>query len=68
MSEKGNLSLFEEFFESQSPADYAKMLINTSPDENKEIVAKIEDRISGIKERIKKMSETGKKIKMLMRH
>ena len=44
------------------------MLINTSPDENKEIVAEIEDRISGIKERIKKMSETGKKIKMLMRH
>ena len=28
MSEKVNLSLFEEFFESSSPANYAKMLIN----------------------------------------
>ena len=36
MSEKINLSLFEEFFESSSPADYAKMLINTkNRDENK---------------------------------
>ena len=26
--EKIDLSLFEEFFESSSPADYAKMLIN----------------------------------------
>ena len=33
MSEKINLSLFEDFFESSSPADYAKMLINTSADE-----------------------------------
>ena len=39
MSEKINLSLFKEFFESSSPADYAKMLINTSPNENREIVA-----------------------------
>ena len=53
MSEKINLSLFEEFFESSSPADYAKMLINTSPDENKDIVAEIEDRISDLKERKK---------------
>ena len=37
--EKIDLSLFEEFFESSSPADYAKMLINTSPNENREIVA-----------------------------
>ena len=29
MSENINLSLFEEFFESSSPADYAKNLINT---------------------------------------
>ena len=29
MSEKNNLGLFEEFFESSSPANYAKMLINT---------------------------------------
>ena len=28
MEEKINLSLFEEFFESSSPANYAKMLIN----------------------------------------
>ena len=54
MEEKINLSLFEEFFESSSPADYAKMLINTSPDENKEIVVEIKDRISDLKERIKK--------------
>ena len=66
MEEKINLSLFEEFFESSSPADYAKKLINTSPDESKKIVEEIKDRISDLKERIKKMSE--KKKKMLMRH
>ena len=37
------------------------MLINTSPDKNKEIVAEIEGRISDLKERIKKMSEAKKK-------
>ena len=57
MEEKINLSLFEEFFESSSPADYAKKLINTSPDESKKIVEEIKDRISDLKERIKKMSE-----------
>ena len=67
MEEKINLSLFEEFFESSSPADYAKKLINTSPDESKKIVEEIKDRISDLKERIKKMSEK-KKIKMQMRH
>ena len=66
MSEKINLSLFGDFFESSSPADYAKMLINTSSDENKEIVEEIKDRLSNLKERIKKMSKTEKKI--LMRH
>ena len=36
MEEKINLSLFEEFFESSSPADYAKILINIkNRDENK---------------------------------
>ena len=40
MSEKINLSLFEDFFESSSPADYAKMLIKNS-DKNKEMVAEI---------------------------
>ena len=54
MSEKINLSLFKDFFESSSPADYAKMLINTSSDENKEIVEEIKDRLSNLKERIKK--------------
>ena len=67
MSEKINLSLFEDFFESSSPADYAKMLIKTKNlDKNKEIAAEIKDRISDLKQRIKEMSETEKK--MLMRH
>ena len=39
------------FFESPSPADYAKMLINTkNPDENKEIVPEIEYRVSDLKD------------------
>ena len=43
MKEKINLTLFEEFFESSSPADYVKMLINTkNADENKEFVKQIE--------------------------
>ena len=61
MSEKINLSLFEDFFESSSPADYAKMLINTSADEIKKIVAEIEDR-SDLKERIKKNERKRKKL------
>ena len=69
MSEKINLSLFEEIFESSSPANYAQMLINTKNlDKNKEIVEEIKDRLSDLEERIKKMSKTEKKIKMLMRH
>ena len=63
MEERINLNLFEEFFESSSPADYTKMLINTSPNENKEIVAEIKDRISDLKDRIKRMSEKEKKCK-----
>ena len=67
MTVKINLSLFEDFFESSSPADYAKTLINTkNPDENKENVADVKDRISNLKDRIRKASETEKK--MLMRH
>ena len=55
MTEKINLNLFENFFKSPSPADYAKMLSNTkNPDENKEIVAEIKDRISDLKDRIKR--------------
>ena len=67
MTVKINLSLFEDFFESSSPADYAKTLINTkNPDENKENVVDVKDRISNLKDRIRKASETEKK--MLMRH
>ena len=67
MSEKINLSLFEDFFVSPSQADYARMLIKNS-DKNKEMVAEIKERISALTNRIKKMSKTEKKIKMLMRH
>ena len=62
MAEKINLSLFEDFFESSSPADYAKELINTkNPIENKKIAAEIKNKISDLKDRIKKMSETENK-------
>ena len=67
MSKKINLSLFEEFFESSSPANYAKMLINTNPDENKKIVEEIKDRISNLKDRIKETTKKEEKIKILMR-
>ena len=61
MEEKVNLSFFEEFFELSSPADYSKMLINTkNPDENKEIVAEIKNRISDLKDKIREMSKTEK--------
>ena len=50
------------FFESLSPANYAKKLINTkNPDKHKEFVAEINDGISNLKDRIKKMSETEQK-------
>ena len=59
MAEKINLSFFKDFFESSSSADYAKTFINTkNPDENKENIADIKGRISNLKDRIKKMSET----------
>ena len=62
MSEKINLSLFEEIFESSSPANYAKMFINTKDlDTNKQIVEEIKDRMLDLKERMKKMSKTEKK-------
>ena len=62
MAEKINLSLFEDFFEPSSPADYAKELINVmDPNENKEIVAEIKNRILDLKDRIKEMSEKEKK-------
>ena len=56
MSENINLSLFEEFFESSSPADYAKNLINTKNlNENKANCSR------DLKDRNKKMSKTVKK-------
>ena len=62
MAENISLSLFEDFFESSSPADYAKELINVKdPNENKEIVAEIKNRILDLKDRIKEMSEKEKK-------
>ena len=55
MAEKINLSLFEDFFESSSPVDYAKTFINTkNPDKNKESVVEIKDRLSDLKDKIKK--------------
>ena len=69
MSEKINLSLSEDFFESQSPAIYAKMLINTeNPDKNKDFVAEIKERISNLKEGIREMGEKEQKLIMLMTH
>ena len=54
MAENINLSLFKDFFELSSPADYTKMLINIkNPNENKEIVAEIIGKISYLKNRIK---------------
>ena len=68
MEEKINLSLSKDFFQSSSPADYAKELINTkNPDENKEHLAGIKNRISDLKDRIKK-NQWNRKKKMLMRH
>ena len=68
MEEKINLSLFEDFFEFSSPTDYAKELINTSPDKNKKNVAAAKDRISDLEDRIEQMSDKEKKYKMQMRH
>ena len=58
MEEKINLSLFEDFFEFSSPADYAKTLINIkNADENIGIVAEAKDRISDLKDRVKEMKQ-----------
>ena len=51
IAEKIDLGLFKDFFESSSPANYAKTLINTkNPNENKEIVVEIKDRVSNLKD------------------
>ena len=64
MEENINLSLFKDFFEFLSPADYAKELINIkNQDENKKIVKEIKDRISDLKDRIERMSDKEKKDK-----
>ena len=64
LEEKIYLILSENIFESSSPVDYAKKLINTeNANENKEAVAKREDRRLGLKDRIKEMSEAEKKYK-----
>ena len=56
--------MFKDFFESSSPADYIKDLINTkNPDKNKEIVPKIKSRMSDLKDWIKETSEREKKNK-----
>ena len=70
MEEKTNLSLYEEFFQSLSPANYAKMLINTKDlDKNKEFVEEKKQNIRFRRQnKKKKMNEKEKKRKMLMRH
>ena len=55
VTENINLSLLEDFFQSSSPAGYAKEFINVKdPNENKEIAAEIKDKLSDLKDRIKK--------------
>ena len=64
MAKNINLSLVEDFFESSSPVDYAKRLINVKdPNENKEIVAKIKNRILDLKDNKKKWTKKKKKLK-----
>ena len=63
MAKNIKLSLLNELFES-SPVDYAKYLINLkNTRENKEFVIEARNRTSALKDRIRKMSETGKKKK-----
>ena len=69
MAKNISLSLFEDFFESSSPVDYAKELINVKDsNKNKEIVAEKKDRISNLKNRIKDISKKEKKTKVRMGH
>ena len=68
IAEKIDLGLFEDFFESSSPANYAKTLINTkNPNENKEIVVEIKDRVSNLKDN-ERNEQNKKKKKILMRN
>ena len=62
MEEKINSSLFEDFFHSSSPVDYAKKLINIkNAAENKGIVEEIKDRISDLEDKIEQINEKEKK-------
>ena len=61
MEEKINLSLFEDFFQSSSPAEYAKELINTK-NADKKNVEEIKNKISDLEDRIKKMNDKEKNI------
>ena len=50
--------MFEDLFQSWSPVDYAKELINIkNADENKGIVKEIKDRISDLEDKIEQMNE-----------
>ena len=61
MAENIDLSLFNEFFES-SPVNYAKYVINLrNTKEKKELVTEAKNRISTLKDRIKKWVEEKKK-------
>ena len=63
MKEKINLSLFEDLFQSSSPAEYAKELINTKNVDEKKNVEEIKNWISDLEDRIKKMNDKEKKYK-----
>ena len=66
MTKNINLSLFNEFFGSL-PVGYAKYLINLkNAEESKESVSEAANKISDLKDRIKKL--TRKKKKTQMRH
>ena len=66
IEEKINLSLFEDFFQSSSPAEYAKELINTkNADENKKDVEEMQNKISDLEEWIKKNEWQKKKKKKM---
>ena len=64
MSENIDLSFFFGEFYELLPADYAKGLIKVKDqNKNKEIVADIENRLSGLKDKIWEIDETEKKNK-----
>ena len=64
MEEKIYISLFKEFFEYSSPAQYAKELINIkNQDKNKEIAEEIKNKISDLEDKIKQMNEKVKEEK-----